>query len=92
MIPVYDNSGDCSCDAPLPVTRQGKPFIKEDGSENAFDNLWQRFMRKALDHTDLTVRFQERDLRAKVASESASLEEAILPYSKEECLNALLAA
>ena len=63
-------------DAPLFVTRQGKPYIKEDGSANAFDSLWQRFMRKALDQTDLTERFQERDLRAKVASESASLEEA----------------
>jgi len=63
-------------DAPLFVTRQGKPYIKEDGSANAFDSLWQRFMRKALDQTNLTERFQERDLRAKVASESASLEEA----------------
>ena len=42
----------------------------------AFDSLWQRFMRKALDQTDLTERFQERDLRAKVASESDTLEEA----------------
>jgi len=63
-------------DAPLFVTRQGKPYIKEDGSANAFDSLWQRFTRKALNQTDLTKRFQERDLRAKVASESASLEEA----------------
>jgi integrase len=63
-------------DAPLFVTRQGKPYIKKDGSANAFDSLWQRFMRKALDQTDLTERFQERDLRAKVASESDSLEEA----------------
>jgi integrase len=63
-------------DAPLFVTRQGKPYIKENGSANAFDSLWQRFMRKALEKTDLTERFQERDLRAKVASESATLEEA----------------
>jgi integrase len=63
-------------DAPLFVTRQGKPYIKEDGSANAFDSLWQRFMRKALDKTKLKERFQERDLRAKVASESATLEEA----------------
>lgn len=63
-------------DAPLFVTRQGKAYIKDDGSANAFDSLWQRFMRKALDKTKLSERFQERDLRAKVASESATLEEA----------------
>ena len=33
-------------------------------------------MRKAMNQTKLTERFQERDLRAKVTSESTSLEEA----------------
>ena len=63
-------------DAALFVARQGKSYLKEDGSANAFSSLWQRFMRKALDKTELVERFQERDLRAKVASESATLEEA----------------
>jgi len=63
-------------DAPLFTTRQGKPYIDVDGRANAFDSLWQRFMRKALEKTDLQERFQERDLRAKVASDSASLVEA----------------
>lgn len=38
--------------------------------------MWQRFMDKVLETTDVTERFQERDLRAKVASESDTLEQA----------------
>ena len=63
-------------DAPLFVTRQGKPYIDERGKCNAFDSLWQRFMDKVMSSTKVTDRFQERDLRAKVASESDSLIEA----------------
>ena len=63
-------------DAPLFVTRQGLPYIKEDGSCNAFDSLWQRFMAKVMQKTKVTERFQERDLRAKVASDSDTLLEA----------------
>jgi integrase len=62
--------------APLIVTRQGKPYIKPDGSCNGFDSLWQRYMDKVLRDTPVTDRFQERDLRAKVASDSATLAEA----------------
>ena len=63
-------------DAPLFVTRQGKSYIDRDGRCNAFDSLWQRFMDKVLEKTKVTDRFQERDLRAKVASDSDSLIEA----------------
>ena len=63
-------------DAPLFVTRQGKSYIDSDGRCNAFDSLWQRFMDKVLETTKVTDRFQERDLRAKVASDSDSLIEA----------------
>lgn len=63
-------------DAPLFVTRQGKPYIDSKGRCNAFDSLWQRFMDKVMDSTKVTERFQERDLRAKVASDSDSLVEA----------------
>ena len=63
-------------DAPLFATRQGKPYIDEQGRCNAFDSLWQRFMDKVMNKTKVTERFQERDLRAKVASESNSLIEA----------------
>ena len=62
--------------APLFVTRQGKSYIDSDGRCNAFDSLWQRFMDKVLEMTKVTDRFQERDLRAKVASDSDSLIEA----------------
>ncbi len=50
-------------------TRRGEPYIKPDGSANAFDSMWQRFMDKALRETSLQDRFQERDLRAKTASD-----------------------
>ncbi len=57
-------------DAPLFATRQGKPYNDALGRCNAFDSLWQRFMDKVMKDTAVTERFQERDLRAKVASES----------------------
>lgn len=63
-------------DAPLFVTRQGKSYIDNQGRCNAFDSLWQRFMDKVMGKTKITERFQERDLRAKVASDSNSLIEA----------------
>ena len=63
-------------DAPLFVTRRGKSYIDYQGRCNAFDSLWQRFMDKVLAETKVAERFQERDLRAKVASDSDSLVEA----------------
>jgi integrase len=50
-------------------TRKGEPCQDEDGAANGFDSIWQRFMAKALAKTTLAARFQERDLRAKVASD-----------------------
>jgi len=41
-----------------------------EGFCNAFDSLWQRFMDKVMPETRVTDRFQEHDLRAKVASDS----------------------
>jgi integrase len=63
-------------DAPLFVTRQGKSYIDDQGRCNAFDSLWQRFIDKVMAETKVAERFQERDLRAKVASDSDSLIEA----------------
>ena len=40
---------------------------------------WQRFMDKVMNETRATERFQEQDLRAKVASDSNSLFEASEP-------------
>lgn len=61
--------------APLFVTRKGRPFIKADGQASGFDTLWQWFMAKLVVDSGIT-RFQERDLRAVVASESDTLQEA----------------
>ena len=63
-------------DAPLFTTRNGKAYIDAKGFCNAFDSLWQRFMNKVMAETKVTDRFQERDLRAKVASDSDTLIEA----------------
>ena len=57
-------------------TRAGQPYIKEDGSANGFDSIWQRFMAKVLAETNVTDRFTEHDLRAKCASDAESLEHA----------------
>lgn len=57
-------------------TRTGEGYLDENRKANGFDSMWQRFMDKVLETTDVTERFQERDLRAKVASESDTLEQA----------------
>lgn len=44
--------------------------MKENGTANGFDSIWQRFMTKALTNTSLKVKFTEHDLRAKVASDA----------------------
>jgi integrase len=55
---------------------RGRPYIKEDGTTSGFDSIWQRVMKKALKETKLVERFTEHDLRAKVASDAATDEEA----------------
>ena len=50
-------------------TRNGDCYVKTNGSANAFDSLWQRFMRKVVSKTTVTERFQEKDLRKKTASD-----------------------
>lgn len=57
--------------------RYGEPMIGEDGRANGFDSLWQRFMARCLAETKLEVRFSERDLRAKCATDAESLEHAM---------------
>lgn len=41
----------------------------EEGTASGFDSLWQRWQAKAIKETQLTEKFQERDIRAKVASD-----------------------
>lgn len=50
-------------------TNRGQPYIKDNGTANGFDSIWQRFMQKATRQTSLINRFTEHDLRAKVASD-----------------------
>ena len=57
-------------------TRTGQPYVKQDGTANGFDSIWQRFMAKVLAETTVTDRFTEHDLRAKCASDAESLEHA----------------
>jgi len=64
-------------EAHLFVTRQCKPYYNPETMRcNAFDSIWQRFMDRVMDTTKITDRFHEHDLRAKVASDSDTLEEA----------------
>ena len=48
---------------------KGKPYIKPDGDTSGFDSIWKRRMAKALKETQLSERFTEHDLRAKVSSD-----------------------
>jgi integrase len=57
-------------------TRDGQPYINEEGRTSGFNSMWQRFMAKALEETELQERFTEHDLRAKVASDSDNAEQA----------------
>ncbi|HEY3858671.1 MAG TPA: integrase, partial [Gammaproteobacteria bacterium] len=56
-------------------TRRGKCYIKPNGSANGWDSLWQRAMAKAMKN-GLTLRFTDRDIRKKVASDAPTLERA----------------
>jgi len=54
----------------------GTCFVHDDGKAPNWNNIWQNFMAKALEKTDLTERFTEHDMRAKVGSDAESLERA----------------
>jgi len=77
-------------DVYLFVTRKGKPYFDPETMKcNAFDSLWQRFMKRVMELTKVTERFHEHDLRAKAASDSETLEEAskLLGHSSTEITN-----
>lgn len=48
-------------------TREGQPYIRDDGSASGFDSIWQRYMRRWADSGN--ERFTLHDLRAKRASD-----------------------
>jgi integrase len=57
-------------------TRKGECYVDDNGIASAFGHIWGRFVDRVLEETELKVRFTERDLRAKVASDAESLERA----------------
>lgn len=56
--------------------RSGECYLNEDNQANGFQSVWGRFMTRVLRETGLTVRYAERDIRAKVASDADSLQRA----------------
>jgi len=58
------------------ASSSGQPLVNSDGETSNFDAQWQRAMAKAIKETELTEKFQERDLRAKTASDVESAEHA----------------
>ena len=52
-------------------TRRGDPYVNEDGIADGFSSIWRRAMDKALRDTALECRFQEKDLRKKVATDTS---------------------
>lgn len=58
-------------------TAQGKGYMNEEkGTASGFNSLWQNFIERVLAETKVQERFQERDLRAKCATDADSLERA----------------
>lgn len=53
--------------------RMGKCYVKEDGTANGWDSIWQRFMDRLLVDTKIEQRFTEHDIRAKCASDAETL-------------------
>jgi integrase len=57
--------------------RDGTGYVDETtGEAHGWDSMWQRFMDRVLADTKVTQRFTEHDLRAKCASDAASLDHA----------------
>lgn len=57
--------------------RFGIGFVEEaKGTAHDWNNMWQRFMTRVLADTQISERFTEHDLRAKVGSDAESLERA----------------
>jgi integrase len=55
----------------------GKGYIDEEtGKAHGWDSMWQRFVERVLTETKVSESFTEHDLRAKCASDAATLEHA----------------
>jgi integrase len=68
-------------------TRKGEGYLNKDsGQATGWDSMWQRFMTRLLEETDIKDRFTEHDLRGKVGSDLASIERAadLLGHTNKE--------
>ncbi len=59
-------------DAYLFTTRRGDSYVNAQGQARSFNSIWQRFVAKALEETEVELKFMEKDLRAKVGSDEVS--------------------
>lgn len=58
-------------------TRSGKGYVNEAlGRASGWKSMWQRFMARVLAETKVTEGFTEHDVRAKVASDAGTLDQA----------------
>lgn len=61
----------------LLCTRKGQCYAaSKSGETSGWKSIWQRFMARVLEETEVTERFTEHDLRAKAASDADTLEHA----------------
>ena len=66
-----------SASAHLFCNRDGKGYINEaSGRAPGWKSMWQRYMARVIEETNVKQHFTEHDLRAKVASDADSLEHA----------------
>lgn len=57
--------------------RDGKGYYNEEtGRPDGWKGMWQRFMERLLDETNVTEKFTEHDLRAKAGSDAETLDQA----------------
>lgn len=57
-------------------TREGKSYVNEKDEQPGWKSMWQRFMERVMEETEVKEPFTEHDLRAKVGSDADSLEHA----------------
>ncbi|GHD59731.1 integrase [Jeongeupia chitinilytica] len=57
--------------------RRGECYVNEQtGRAGGWDSLWRGFMDRVMSETEVTVRFNEHDIRAKVASDAETVDHA----------------
>lgn len=57
-------------------TLKGECYFKANGRPGGWPSLWNNFLDRVIEETDVTERFNEQDLRAKCASDAKTLEHA----------------